>query len=159
MEIVNQLGELFLAAVPTVIIVFLFYLFMRWSFFKPMERVLSERHKRAEGARVEAEASRVAAHEKQRIYTETVKKARAEVFAEQESQRRRTLDERQATINAARVTAQTALQEAKKGIAEDVKAARVELEQSSGSLANEIAKAILAGRPSGPGSSQGKGAR
>ncbi|HSS95954.1 MAG TPA: hypothetical protein VLK33_02930, partial [Terriglobales bacterium] len=64
MEIVNQLGELFLAAVPTVIIVFLFYLFMRWSFFKPMERVLSERHKRAEGARVEAEASRVAAREK-----------------------------------------------------------------------------------------------
>ncbi len=159
MEIVNQLGELFLAAVPTVIIVFLFYLFMRWSFFKPMERVLSERHKRAEGARIEAEASRVAAHEKQRIYNETVKKARAEIFAEQESQRRRTLDERQATINAARTTAQTALQEAKKGIAEDVKAARVELEQSSGSLANEIAKAILAGRPSGPGSSQGKGAR
>ena len=109
MEIVNQLGELFLAAVPTVIIVFLFYLFMRWSFFKPMERVLSERHKRAEGARVEAEASRVAAHEKQRIYNETVKKARAEIFAEQESQRRRTLDERQATINAARATAQTAL--------------------------------------------------
>jgi F-type H+-transporting ATPase subunit b len=158
-EIVNQLGELFLAAVPTVIIVFLFYLFMRWSFFKPMERVLSERHKRAEGARIEAEASRVAAHEKQRIYNETVKKDRAEIFAEQESQRRRTLDERQATINAARTTAQTALQEAKKGIAEDVKAARVELEQSSGSLANEIAKAILAGRPSGPGSSQGKGAR
>jgi F-type H+-transporting ATPase subunit b len=158
-EIFNQLGELFLAAVPTVIIVFLFYLFMRWSFFKPMERVLSERHKRAEGARIEAEASRVAAHEKQRIYNETVKKDRAEIFAEQESQRRRTLDERQATINAARTTAQTALQEAKKGIAEDVKAARVELEQSSGSLADEIAQAILAGRPSGPGSSQGKGAR
>jgi F0F1-type ATP synthase membrane subunit b/b' len=158
-EIVNQLGELFLAAVPTVIIVFLFYLFMRWSFFKPMERVLSERHKRAEGARIEAEASRVATHEKQRIYNETVKKARAEVFAEQESLRRRTLDERQATITAARATAQTALQEAKKGIVEDVKAARVELEQSSGTLANDIAEAILAGRPSGPGSSQGKGAR
>jgi F0F1-type ATP synthase membrane subunit b/b' len=158
-EIVNQLGELFLAAVPTVIIVFLFYLFMRWSFFLPMERVLSERHKRAEGARVEAETSRVAAHEKQRIYNETVKKAHAEVFAEQESQRRRTLDERQATITAARATAQTALQEAKKGIAEDVKAARVELEQSSGSLANEIAEAILAGPPTGPGSSQGRGAR
>jgi len=49
-EIVNQLGELFLAAVPTVIIVFLFYLFMRWSFFQPMERVLSERRKRARKA-------------------------------------------------------------------------------------------------------------
>ena len=159
MEIFNQLGELFLAAVPTVIIVFLFYLFMRWSFFKPMERVLSERHKRAEGARIEAEASRMATHEKQRFYTDTVKKASTEVFAEQESMRRRTLDERQGTINTARATAQTALQEAKKGIAADVKAARVEMERSSGDLANDIAEAILAGSPSGPGSSQGKGLR
>jgi F-type H+-transporting ATPase subunit b len=155
-EIVNQLGELFLAAVPTVIIVFLFYLFLRWSFFKPMQQVLSERHQRAEGARIEAEASRVAAHEKQRSYSETVKKARTEIFAEQEIQRRRTLDERQVTINAARATAQSVLQEAKKGIAADVKAARVEMERSSGDLANEIAEAILTGSPSGPGSSQGK---
>ena len=159
MEIVNQLGELFLAAVPTVIIVFLFYFFMRWSFFTPMERVLSERHKRAEGARVEAEASLTVAHEKERFYNDTVKKARTEVFAEQESQRRRTLDERQATINNARATAQTALQEAKKEIAAEVKAARAELERSKDTLANDIAEAILAGRPSGPGSSQGKGAR
>jgi F0F1-type ATP synthase membrane subunit b/b' len=158
-QIVNQLGELFLAAVPTVIIVFLFYLFMRWSFFKPMERVLSERRKRAEGARVEAEASRVATHEKQRFYTDTVKKVRTEVFAEQESQRRRVLEERQATINTARANAQTALQEAKKGIAADVKAARLELERSKDTLASDIAEAILAGRPSGPGSSQGREAR
>ena len=159
MEIVNQLGELFLAAVPTVIIVFLFYLFMRWSFFLPMQRVLSERHKRAEGAKVEAEASRVTAHEKQRTYSDTVKKARAEIFSEQESQRRRTLDERQATINSARAAAQTALQEAKKGIAADVKAARQELEKSKDNLANEIAEAILAGRPSGPGGSQSRSTR
>jgi hypothetical protein len=88
-----------------------------------------------------------------------VKKARTEVFAEQESMRRRTLDKRQATINTARVTAQTALQEAKKGIAADVKAARAELEQSKDTLANDIAEAILAGSSSGPGSSQGRGAR
>src|SRR5579862_2939714 len=144
MGILHQLGELFLAAVPTVIIVFLFYFFMRWSFFKPMERVLSERHKRAEGARVEAEASRAAANEKQRVYSDTVKKARGEVFAEQEVQRRRTLDDRQATINAARATAQSALQEAKKEIAGEVKAARAQLEQSKDNLANEIAEAILA---------------
>jgi len=116
-EIVNQLGELFLSAVPTVIIVFLFYLFMRWSFFEPMARVFSERHKRAEGARSEAESTLVAAHEKERFYSDTVKKARGEIFVEQEAQRRRTLDQRQATITAARTTAQTALQEAKKEIA------------------------------------------
>jgi F-type H+-transporting ATPase subunit b len=158
-EIVNQLGELFLAAVPTVIIVFLFYLFMRWSFFLPMQRVLAERQKRAQGARAEAEAERAAAHEKQRVYTDSVKKARGEVFAEQEVQRRRTLEERQAIISAARASAQSALQEAKKGIEAEVKAARVQLEQSKDILATEIAEAILAGGPSGPSSSQGKGAR
>lgn len=159
MEIVNQLGGLFLAAVPTVIIVFLFYFFLRWSFFKPMERVLSERHKRAEGARVEAEASHAAAQEKQRAYTETLRKARAEIFSEQETLRRRALDERQASINTARTAAQSALQEAKKGIAADVQAARAELEQTSGTLANDIAETLLAGLSSGPGGSQGRGAR
>jgi len=158
-EIVNQLGELFLAAVPTVIIVFLFYLFLRWSFFQPMQRVLSERHKRTKGAKSEAEASRVVANEKQRFYGESVKKARTEVFAEQETLRRRALDERQAKINAARASAQSSLQESKKAIAAEVKAARVEMERSSGDLANDIAEAILAGLPSGPGSSEGKGAR
>ncbi len=158
MEIVHQLGQLFLAAIPTVIIVFLFYLFMSWSFFTPMQRVLNERHKRAEGARAEAEADRVATVEKQRFYTDAVKKARGEVFAEQETQRRRTLEERQTTINAARTAAQTALTEAKKDIAADVKAAQAEMERSKDNLASDIAQAILAG-PSGPGSNQGRGAQ
>lgn len=124
-----------------------------------MERVLSERHKRAEGARAEAEAGRVVTQEKRRLYNETLKRARGEVFSEQEIQRRRTLEDRQATINAARASAQTVLQEAKIAIASDVVAARAELESSKDTLANEIAEAILAGRPSGPGSSQAKGAR
>ena len=86
-----------------------------------------------------------------------MKRARGEVFAEQEIQRRRTLDERQATITSARAAAQSALQAAKQGIANDVKAARLELEQSKDNLANDIAEAILAGGPSGP--VRGTGAR
>jgi F-type H+-transporting ATPase subunit b len=155
-ETINQLGGLFLQAVPTVIIVFLFYLFLRWSFFQPIQRVLAERHRRAEGSRTEAEASRAAAQEKLRQYNESLRKARAEIFAEQEPQRRQTLDARQASINAARAKAQSALQEAKKAISRDVAAAQAELERSSEALANDIADAILAGRPAGPGNSDGK---
>ncbi len=153
MEILNQLGELFLEAVPTVILVFLFYLFMRWSFFNPMDRVLSERHKRAEGARQEAESSRAAVQEKLRAYNAAMKKARAELFAEQESARRQVLEERQAAVSAARAAAQKSLLEAKKGVAADIEQARAQLEQSSAGLANEIAEAILAGRPAIPGGS------
>jgi F-type H+-transporting ATPase subunit b len=149
-EILNQLGELFLAAVPTVIIVFLFYLFMRWSFFTPMQRVLSERHNRAVGARHEAEASRAAVQEKLRAYNEALRKARVELFAEQEAIRRRVLEERQAIVNAARSATQQDLQSAKKSLAAEVEAARAQLEQSSATLANEIAETILAGGPSAP---------
>ena len=151
MEIFNQLGDLILSAVPTVIFVLLFYFFMRWSFFGPIERVLSERHKRAEGARQEAEASRAAVREKMRVYHEALRKARGEIFAEQEAVRRRVLDERQAAISTARLAAQQELQGAKKALAADVEAARAQLEQSSAVLASEIAEAILAGAPSGPG--------
>jgi F0F1-type ATP synthase membrane subunit b/b' len=149
-EILNQLGDLFLSAVPTVILVFLFYLFLRWSFFGPLERVLSERHKRAVGARQEAEASRVAVQEKLRAYNEALRKARGEIFVEQETIRRRVLDERQALVSAARSAAQQELQAAKKALAAEVEVARVQLEQASAALASEIAETILAGAPSGP---------
>jgi F-type H+-transporting ATPase subunit b len=158
-EIVNQLGQLFLSAVPTVIIVFFFYLFLRWSFFNPMMRVLSERQQRADGAKVEAEAERIAVRELLQTYNDTVKKTRGQIFSEQEAERRRALDARQATINAARATAQGAIQEAKKTLAAEVKAAEVELQQSSGVLADDIAEAILAGIPNNPGSLQAKGIR
>jgi F-type H+-transporting ATPase subunit b len=127
---------------------------MRWSFFKPMERVLSERHKRAEGARQEAEASRAAVQDKLRSYNQALKTARAEIFAEQENNRRRVLEERQAGITAARANAQNHLQAAKKSLAEEMEAVRAQLEQSSGDLAGEIAEAILAGGPSGVGGSR-----
>jgi F0F1-type ATP synthase membrane subunit b/b' len=158
-EIFNQLGDLFLSAVPTVILVFLFYLFLRWSFFGPLERVLSERHKRAAGARQEAEASRIAVQEKLRAYNEALRKARGEIFVEQETFRRRALDERQAAVSAARSAAQQELQAAEKALAAEVEAARVQLEQSSGALAGEIAENILAGAPSGPGGAQRREAR
>jgi F-type H+-transporting ATPase subunit b len=159
MEMLNQLGDLFLSAVPTVIIVFLFYFFLRWSFFKPIERVLAERHSRAEGARQEAEISRAAVQVKLRTYNDALKKARTELFVEQEGVRRRVLDERQTKVSAARVAAQKSLQEAKIVIAAEVQAARIELEQSSGTMATEIADAIIAGRPPASGAPQPGGTR
>jgi F0F1-type ATP synthase membrane subunit b/b' len=150
MDILNQLGELFLAAVPTVLFVFVFYLFLRWSFFTPIERVLTERHKRAEGAREEAEAIRAAVREKLRVYNEALRRARSEIFSMQEAARRLVLDERQAAVIAARLAAQQELQAAKKSLAAEVDAARLQLEQSNGVLAEEIAESILVGGTSSP---------
>jgi len=143
MEILKQLGDLFLAAVPTAIIVFLFYLFLRWSFFGPIERVVAERSKRIEGARREAEELRKTVHEKSRAYQEVLRNARAELFREQEAARRVALDERGKAIQQARQLANEEVQIAKKRIRAEIETARAELEISSTHLAEEIARTIL----------------
>jgi F0F1-type ATP synthase membrane subunit b/b' len=149
MDLLHQLGELFLAAVPTAILVFLFYLFLRWSFFQPMQRVLGERRARIEGARKDTESLRAAAQEKQRAYREALRKARAEVFAEQEAARRIALEERSKMIRQARSRAADEVQVAKARLAQEIEAAQKALETSGQELAEEVARAIL--EPAGGG--------
>jgi len=146
-QIVNQLGELFLAAVPTVIVVFLFYLFLKWSFFGPIERVLHERAAKIEGAHKERERLRAEAREQDRVYREALRKARLEILAEQEAARRVMLDERSAVVQQARSAATEEVHAARKRIAGEMAAAKDDLEASSKQLAEEIARAILAQGP------------
>ena len=150
MEILHQLGKLFLQAVPTVLIVFLFCLLLRANFFQPLERVLAERKARTEGARRAAELSQAAAQEKMRSYQEALKKARAEIYAEQEAARRAILEERAALIRTTRVGANEEIRAAKRKVLAGLAAARAELEPASQALAGEIARAILERRPPAP---------
>jgi F-type H+-transporting ATPase subunit b len=150
MEIVHQLGELFLQAVPTVLIVFLFYLFLRANFFKPLERVMAERHERTVGAQRAAEASQAAAQEKVRAYQEALQKARGEIYARQEAARQEMLAERVARIRESRGRASGEVRAAKERIARELAGARADLEGASAQLGDDIARAILQTRPPQP---------
>jgi F-type H+-transporting ATPase subunit b len=150
MEILRQLGELFLEAIPTILIVFLFYLFLRSNFFGPLERVLAERQARTEGARRASEASQAAAQEKIRAYQDALKRARAEIYAEQETARRAVLDERAALIRSARSRSNEDVRGAKEEISADLATARAELEKEIQALAREIARTIFQRRPPAP---------
>src|ERR1700758_1593200 len=97
-QIVHQLGELFLQAVPTVLIVLAFFLILRALFFKPLLAVMAGRDTRTVGARKAAAAAEAAAGEKLKQYQEALRKARAEVYAEQEAARKKVLDERAARL-------------------------------------------------------------
>src|SRR6266851_5654313 len=59
--IVHQLGELFLQAAPTVLIILLFYFILRAVFFKPLLAVMAERDARTVGAQKASEAAQAAA--------------------------------------------------------------------------------------------------
>jgi F0F1-type ATP synthase membrane subunit b/b' len=151
-EIVHQLGELFLQAVPTVLIVLAFYLILRALFFKPLMAVMAEREARTVGARRAAEAAEAAAAEKLKQYQEALKKARVQVYAEQEAARKKVLDERAARLKEARTKASTQVAEAKEQIAKELAEALKEMTSSVTQLAMEIARRVLQPRPSGPAS-------
>jgi len=147
MEILQQLGQLFLQAVPTVVIVFIFYLFLRWAFFGPIEKAMSERSAQIEGARAEAANLEAAAKEELDAYNAALKAARAQIFVEQEQARQAILDERSRLLKAMRARAQEEIEATKKRIADEIAAARPEIERQTPELANEITRVILE-RPS-----------
>jgi F-type H+-transporting ATPase subunit b len=148
----HQLGDLFLQAVPTALIILLFYFILRTLFFGPLLRVMAEREARTVGAEKAAEAAQSAAAEKLRQYQEALKQARAEVYGEQEAARKKLLEERNAQVKAARAKAAAEVEAGKRRIATEQAAARRDLEGAVGRLAAEIASRILqaAPRPGGP---------
>jgi F-type H+-transporting ATPase subunit b len=143
MEILHQLGDLFLQAVPSVIIVFLFYLFLRWAFFTPIQKAMAERDARIEGARAEAAAVEAGAAKDLQAYNEALKKARAEIYAEQEAARQMVLDERARLLKAMRSRAVEEVTAAKKKIAGELDSASKEVASQTDILAREIAQLIL----------------
>jgi F-type H+-transporting ATPase subunit b len=150
-EIVHQLGELFLQAVPTILIILAFYVVMRALFFKPLLRVMAEREARTAGAQKAAEAAQLAAAEKVKQYQDALQKARAQVYFEQEAARKKLLDERAGQLREARGVAGGEVAAAKMRISNELAEAKGDLEASAGQLAAEIARRVLQTRY-GPGS-------
>jgi F0F1-type ATP synthase membrane subunit b/b' len=143
MEILHQLGNLFLQAAPAVVIIFLFYLFMRWAFFTPIQKAMAERESKIEGARRDAAAVQDAANQELRDYNEALQKARAEIYAEQELARQAILQERSKNLKAMRSLAQKEVAEGKKKIDAEMAAARKEIEAAAPAMAGEITRSIL----------------
>jgi F-type H+-transporting ATPase subunit b len=152
-EIVHQLGELFLQAVPTVLILLVFYFILRAIFFKPLLKVMAERDTRTVGARKAAEAAQAAAADKIKQYQEALKQARSKVYAEQEAVRKKLLDDRAALLKQARAKAAAEVAAAKQRVAAELAAARQEIEGTVSQLSSEIARRVLQIPPQRPPSS------
>ena len=138
MDLGQQLLDLFLGALPTVIIVFFLFFFLRWAFWGPLERALAERQAATEGARKQAEQVIAKANEKMRQYEDALRQARAEVYRQQ------AVEERTDMVREARERANDSIRQAKLEIARDVDEAKKALEAESERLAEEIARSLLA---------------
>lgn len=139
----QQLGELFLQAVPILLILLVFYAVMRVLFFKPLLKVIADREARTIGAQKAAEAAQKAAKEKVEEYRQALKHARGEIYIEQEASRKKALDERAQVLKEARAKAAAFVKVGRERLAVETDAARRELEATITPLAAVVARRVL----------------
>jgi F-type H+-transporting ATPase subunit b len=145
-ETLRQLGGILLRAVPTFILVVLLHFYLKFIFFKPLERVLRERYDATEGARKLAETSLAKASDKAAEYEAALRLARNEIYKELEQLRRKLQEERTASVHESRSRAEAAITEAKAALRAEVEGLKKGLEAESDALADRIANKILRGR-------------
>src|SRR5690348_10440863 len=82
-EILHQLAELLLKAIPTFVLVVLLHFYLKFVFFKPLAKVLQQRYEATEGARKAAEQSMERAAAKTKEYEAAMRAARSEIYHSQ----------------------------------------------------------------------------
>jgi F-type H+-transporting ATPase subunit b len=148
-QTLQQLGELLLGAIPTVILLSLLYVLYTAIVHKPLKRVLDERRSKTEGAVEKSKADIAAAEARTAEYEQKLREARAVVFRAQEAKRQAAMQARANAVNEARNKAQVQVQAAKADIEKDRAAAEKGLAAEAAALAQEIVRRVL--QPAGAG--------
>jgi F-type H+-transporting ATPase subunit b len=139
----HALSGILLRAIPTFLLVIFLHFYLKYMFFKPLDKVLQKRYDATEGARLRAAESLEKAAAKTAEYEAALRAARAEVYQSQEQLHRRLQAEQAAQTQAARERAEAAVREAKAQLAAEIAQAKTDLAGDSDALANQIAEAIV----------------
>jgi F-type H+-transporting ATPase subunit b len=142
-QTLQQLGELLLGAVPTVILLAVLYGLYKAIVHKPLQQVLAERRSKTEGAIEKSKADIAAADARTSEYEQRLREARAAVFRAQEARRQASFQARTKAVNNARSEAQAQVQAAKADIEKDRAAAEQALQGQAAALAQEIVRRVL----------------
>lgn len=145
-KILNDLADILLKAIPTVIILVILHQFLKAVLFGPIESMLRKRHDLTDGARKSASASLANAERKTAEYEAKLRDAKSVVYKEQEDTRRKWLTDQADQVVLAKVKATARVATAKDEIAGEASSAKATLERTSDYLAEEIANSLLSGR-------------
>jgi F-type H+-transporting ATPase subunit b len=142
-QILRQLGELLLGAVPTVILLAGLYVLYTFLVHRPLAAVLAERRQRTQGAMEKARADIAAAEARTAEYEQRLREARQKIFKNQEARRQQASQLRSQAVNQARTRAQEQVKQARTGMEEDKQQAMAKLQSDAARLATEIVRAVL----------------
>ena len=148
MDTLNALGGLLLKAIPTVCLLIIVHFYLKWMFFRPVREVLEKRRAATEGARESAAAMLQQAAGKAAELDARLRKARDEIYQEQEETRRRWTTEQAKRLDEARRQSRELIHQAKQELEAESSAAKRALTATADGLAEEIARSLLGGRAS-----------
>ena len=142
-QILNQLGELVLGSVPTMILfislVGAYGLLVR----RPLDRVLAERRARTSGAVEQARSAIAAAEAETAAYEEKLRAAKAEIFQARDQKLKQWNAEREAALAQLRQQTQERIHGARQEIEQSAHEARLQIVRVSDELSSRILNAVL----------------
>lgn len=142
-EILQQIGNLIVGAVPTVLLFVVLVFAYQILVQGPLTATLAERRARTDGALENAQQAIARAEAKAAEYAEKLRQARAEVFKLREQRVKQWHAERDAALESARQTAALKVSKAKAELEAEAAAARRSIEASVSDLAAQVVRAVL----------------
>jgi F-type H+-transporting ATPase subunit b len=139
----QDLVDLLLNAVPTVILFVILTVYLKYVFFRPLSKVLDERKKATEGVREIAERAFAEAERKTGEFEHALQLARQELYREHETLRQEWLKEQAEAIAQARAEADQQIRQAKEQIAQEARRAEAELAAQVEPMSERIIGSLL----------------
>src|SRR5580692_11768592 len=147
-QTLQALGGILLQAIPTICLLLIVHFYLKFVFFRPMREVLDKRREATEGARESAAAMLQKAAEKADALDAALRKARDEIYQENEATRRKWIDEQTGRLEEARRESRERIHQAKLELEAETAVAKKSLEATAETLAEAITRSLLARRAS-----------
>lgn len=142
----KALTNLLLQAVPTIFFLILLTIYLKYVFFRPLERILTKRHQQTEGVRKLAEKAFAAADHKTSEFERLLLAAKTELYREQEAQRKRWLADQAHALADARRQAELRIEEARRELAVESERATADLAIQARELAKQMITTLVGRR-------------
>jgi F-type H+-transporting ATPase subunit b len=139
----QALAALLFQSIPTIVFFVFLAVYLKYIFFKPMERLLEQRRKETEGVRDIAKQAFEEADKKTSEFDRAIQLARIEIAKENEVVRRRWIDEQAEIVADARADAAKHLERAKLRTAQEIEQAKSDMDTSIDGLSTQIVETLV----------------
>jgi len=142
-EIFQQIGNLFVGAIPTIVLFIVLVFAYQFLVQGPLTATLKQRRALTEGAIEDAHKAIAQAEARAAEYSAQLRQARAEVYKVREQRVKQWNAERDAALEAARKLSSVKVSQAKSELEAEAATARQTIQGSVGELASQVVRAVL----------------